>query len=574
MALSNTATPKFYGEFRESVLNGTIPVNYYVSLEMNRIDRLIEDPNYYYDESAIDGYVNFCNNEMTLVDGSPLELLDTFKVWAEQLYGWYYFQEEQQFNQETGRMEWVTVKRRLTRRQYLIIGRGAAKSVYASSVQLYGLVSDPSTTIGLVTAPTMAQAEETLIPIRTAIQRARGPLFQFMTTGSILSNTHSKTMLASTKKGIENFATNSIIQIRPMVIDKLQGGRSKYNTIDEWLSGRIREDPIGAIEQSASKIDDYLIVATSSEGTDRDGVGDTMKLELIDILTGQFDDPGISIWYYRLDDITEVAHPELWAKANPNLGATVSYDAYHKDVARAESQPATRNDILAKRFGIPVEGSTYFFTYEETLLHPKRSYDGMACTLGADLSQGDDFTAFTFLFPLGQERFGVKTRSYVSREKMLKLPKATQDKYLELERDGGLVIMDGINLDMELVEEDLYEHIVKHGYTVVSLGYDRYNSEVFLDKYTRRYGSYGITKVIQGSRTESVPLGQIKNLAQQRTLYFDQELMKFAMGNSIVVEDNNGNLKLDKRRAEEKIDNVAALMDAWVAYTRFREAFD
>lgn len=574
MALSNTATPKFYGQFRESVLNGEIPVNYYVSLEMNRIDRLIEDPNYYYDESAIDGYVNFCNNEMTLVDGSPLELLDTFKLWAEQLYGWYYFQEEQQFNQETGHMEWVTVKRRLTRRQYLIIGRGAAKSVYASSVQLYGLVSDPSTTIGLVTAPTMAQAEETLIPIRTAIQRARGPLFQFMTAGSILSNTHSKTMLASTKKGIENFATNSIIQIRPMVIDKLQGGRSKYNTVDEWLSGRIREDPIGAIEQSASKIDDYFIVATSSEGTVRDGVGDTMKMELIDILTGQFDDPGVSIWYYRLDDITEVGKPELWAKANPNLGATVSYDSYHKDVARAEAQPATRNDILAKRFGIPVEGSTYFFTYEETLLHPKRSYDGMACTLGADLSQGDDFTAFTFLFPLGQERFGVKTRSYVSREKMLKLPKATQDKYQELADDGGLVIMDGINLDMEAVEEDLYEHIIEHGYTVVSLGYDRYNSEVFLENYTRRFGSYGITKVIQGARTESVPLGQIKNVAQQRNLYFDQELMKFAMGNAIVIEDNNGNLKLDKRRAEEKIDNVAALMDAWVAYTRFREAFD
>lgn len=574
MALSNTATPKFYGQFRESVLNGEIPVNYYVSLEMNRIDRLIDDPNYYYDESAIDGYVNFCNNEMTLVDGSPLELLDTFKVWAEQLYGWYYFQEEQQFNQETGHMEWVTVKRRLTRRQYLIIGRGAAKSVYASSVQLYGLVSDPSTTIGLVTAPTMAQAEETLIPIRTAIQRARGPLFQFMTAGSILSNTHSKTMLASTKKGIENFATNSIIQIRPMVIDKLQGGRSKYNTVDEWLSGRIREDPIGAIEQSASKIDDYFIVATSSEGTVRDGVGDTMKMELIDILTGQFDDPGVSIWYYRLDDITEVGHPELWAKANPNLGATVSYDSYHKDVARAEAQPATRNDILAKRFGIPVEGSTYFFTYDETLLHPKRNYDGMICTLGADLSQGDDFTAFTFLFPLGQERFGVKTRSYVSREKMLKLPKATQDKYQELADDGGLVIMDGINLDMEAVEEDLYEHIIEHGYTVVALGYDRYNSEVFLEKYTRRFGSYGITKVIQGARTESVPLGQIKNVAQQRNLYFDQELMKFAMGNAIVIEDNNGNLKLDKRRAEEKIDNVAALMDAWVAYTRFREAFD
>ena len=574
MALSNTAVPKFYGEFREKVLNGEIPVNYYVSLEMNRIDRLIDDPNYYYDESAIDGYVNFCNSEMTLVDGSPLELLDTFKLWAEQLYGWYYFQEEQIFNQDTGQMEWVTVKRRLTRRQYLIVGRGAAKSVYASSVQLYGLVSDPSTTIGLVTAPTMAQAEETLIPIRTAIQRARGPLFQFMTAGSILSNTHSKTMLASTKKGIENFATNSIIQIRPMVIDKLQGGRSKYNTVDEWLSGRIREDPIGAIEQSASKIDNYFIVATSSEGTVRDGVGDTMKMELLDILTGQFDDPGISIWYYRLDDITEVRHPELWLKANPNLGATVSYDSYHKDVARAESQPATRNDILAKRFGIPVEGSTYFFTYEETLLHPKRNYDGMACTLGADLSQGDDFTAFTFLFPLGQERFGVKTRSYVSREKMLKLPKATQDKYEELAKDGGLIIMDGINLDMELVEEDLYEHIIEHGYTVVSLGYDRYNSEVFLDKYTRRFGSYGMTKVIQGARTESVPLGQIKNLAQQRTLYFDQELMKFAMGNSIVIEDNNGNQKLDKRRAEEKIDNVAALMDAWVAYTRFREAFD
>lgn len=574
MALSNTAVPKFYGEFREKVLNGEIPVNYYVSLEMNRIDRLIDDPNYYYDESAIDGYVNFCNSEMTLVDGSPLELLDTFKLWAEQLYGWYYFQEEQIFNQDTGQMEWVTVKRRLTRRQYLIVGRGAAKSVYASSVQLYGLVSDPSTTIGLVTAPTMAQAEETLIPIRTAIQRARGPLFQFMTAGSILSNTHSKTMLASTKKGIENFATNSIIQIRPMVIDKLQGGRSKYNTVDEWLSGRIREDPIGAIEQSASKIDNYFIVATSSEGTVRDGVGDTMKMELLDILTGQFDDPGISIWYYRLDDITEVRHPELWLKANPNLGATVSYDSYHKDVSRAESQPATRNDILAKRFGIPVEGSTYFFTYEETLLHPKRNYDGMACTLGADLSQGDDFTAFTFLFPLGQERFGVKTRSYVSREKMLKLPKATQDKYEELAKDGGLIIMDGINLDMELVEEDLYEHIIEHGYTVVSLGYDRYNSEVFLDKYTRRFGSYGITKVIQGARTESVPLGQIKNLAQQRTLYFDQELMKFAMGNSIVIEDNNGNQKLDKRRAEEKIDNVAALMDAWVAYTRFREAFD
>lgn len=575
MGLSNTATPKFYAEFREAVLNGEIPVNEWVSLEMNRIDFLISSPDYYYDEQAIDGYVNFCNNELTIVNGDPLDLLDTFKLWAEQLYGWYVFNEEQVYNPVTRRNEWTTVKKRLTVKQYLIVGRGASKTMYASTVQAYGLVVDPSTTTGIVTAPTMRQADETLQPIRTALQRSRGPLFQFMTQGTVMSSSWNKVGIASTKLGIQNFVTNSIIEIRPMTIDKLQGARSKYNTVDEWLSGNVRENVIGALEQGAAKGgEEYLILATSSEGTVRDGIGDSIKLELKAILRGEVFAPHISIWYYCLDDISEVGIPEMWLKANPNLGATVSYDTYQKDVVKAENFPAERNDILAKRFGIPVEGSTYYFTYEETLLHPKRNYDGMLCAMGADLSQGDDFTAFTFLFPLGQERYGVKTRSYVARNKVLNLPRATQQKYEQLEAEGSLIVMEGSLLDMEVIFEDLNQFIVDHDYGVAALGYDRYNSEVFLKHWIANYGEYGVTKVIQGARTESVPLGEIKALARERDLYFDQELMKFAMGNSIVIQDNNGNQKLDKRRQEEKIDNVAALMDAWVAYTRFKEAFD
>lgn len=573
MVLSNTAVPKFYREFRDKVIRGEIPVNYWVSLEMNRIDFLIESPDYYYDEDAIDGYVNFCNNELTLVDGEPLELLDTFKVWSEQLLGWYHYVEEEVYNPETKRNEWQTIKRRLTQIQYLIVSRGAAKSMYASTHQMYGLVADKSTTDQWVVAPRMYQAEETIAPIRTALATTPGPMFKFLTQGSILSNTNSKVKLASTKRGIQNFITNSLMQIKPMSIDKLQGGRPKYSTVDEWLSGEIRENVIGAIVQGASKIDDFWVIATSSEGTVRDGIGDTIKLELMSILKGEFFAPHISIWYYRLDDISEVGKPEMWLKANPNLGATVSYDSYKKDVEKAEAFPADRNDILAKRFGIPVEGATYFFTYEETLLHKYRSYSGLLCAVGADLSQGDDFTAFTLLFPLGNGKFGVKTRSYVSKFKKEKLPKATQDKYQQLIAEGSLVLMDCVNLDQDEVWEDFNEWMIVNDYTPVAMGYDVYNSDIFIKNWNKTYGEWNTTKVRQGVRTESVPLGEIKNMARNRDLLFDQELMKFAMGNSVVLTDNNGNRKLDKRRQEEKIDNVAALMDAWVAYTRFKEVF-
>lgn len=573
MVLSNTATPKFYAEFRDKVLRGEIPVNYWISLEMNRIDRLIADPMYYYDEDAIDGYVNFCNAELTLTDGEPMELLDTFKLWSEQLLGWYYFADEEVYNPDTKRNEMKTIKRRLTQVQYLIVARGAAKSMYGSTHQMYGLVADTATTDGWVVAPRMYQAEETMTPLRTALSKAPGPLLKFMTQGSILSNTDSKIKMASTKKGIQNFITNSIIQVKPMSIDKLQGGRSKYNTVDEWLSGNTRENVIGALVQGASKIDDFWVVATTSEGTVRDGIGDTIKLDLMSILKGEFDAPHISIWYYRLDDISEVGRPEMWLKANPNLGATISYDSYKKDVQKAEAFPSERNDILAKRFGIPVEGATYFFTYEETLLHKYRSYRGMLCALGADLSQGDDFTAFTLLFPIGNGKFGIKTRSYVSRYKKNKLPKATQDKYDELVREGSLIVLDQVNLDQDEVWEDLLGWLIENDYVPGAMGFDVYNSEVFTKNWYATFGEYNTTKVRQGVRTESVPLGELKNLAHNRDLLFDQELMKFAMGNSVIITDTNGNRKLDKRRAEEKIDNVAALMDAWVAYTRFKEVF-
>lgn len=576
MALSNTAVPKEYGAFRRAVLAGDIPVNEEISLEMNRIDYLIESPDYYYDDEAIDGYIAFCENELTLADGSDLTLLPTFRLWAESALAWFYFVEEKTYNPRKRRYELVTKKKRLVNKQYLIVARGAAKSMYAATIQGYFLVVDPSTTHQVVTAPTMKQAEETVGPIRTAVARARGPLFQFLTQGNILSNTWTKTKLASTKKGIENFMTNSIVEIRTMSIDRLQGLGSKINTVDEWLSGRTKEDVIGALEQGASKggDDDYLILATSSEGTTRNGVGDNIKLMLIDILRGNFFDPHTSIWYYKLDNVNEVAHPELWLKANPNLGATVTYETYQKQVALMEASPSERNDILAKRFGIPVEGLSYFFTYEDTLPHPRKSYDNMVCALGGDLSQGDDFCAFTFLFPLGNGSFGVKTRSYVSELKVKKLPQAMRQKYQEFINEGTLIVMDGAILNMLQVYEDLDSFIIEHQYTVTAFGYDPYNAKELVDAWTRGYGEYGLTVVRQGSRTESVPLGEIGALASERLLLFDEELMKFAMGNAIAIEDTNGNRKLSKKRDSEKIDNVAALLDAWVAYKRFQEAFE
>ena len=573
MVLSNTAVPREYGAFRDAVLRGEIPVNEEVSLQMNLIDFLIESPDYYYDDSAIDGFIRYCESELTLTDGSDLILLPSFRLWAEDLLSWYYFEEEKTFNPNTKRYEMVVVKRRLRNKQYLIVARGGAKSMYASMIQSYMHIIDSETTHQIVTAPTMKQSEETMSPIRTAITRARGPLFKFMTSGNKYSRTHTKTMLASTKKGIENFMTNSLIEVRPMSVDKLQGLRTKVATVDEWLSGDIKEDVIGAIEQGASKLKDYVIVATSSEGTQRDKVGDTIKMELLGILRGEIWDPHTSIWYYRLDDISEVGKPEMWLKANPNLCATVSYTTYQRDVDRAEDYPPSRHDILAKRFGIPVEGLSYFFTFDETIPHNQQSFYGMPCSLGADLSQGDDFCAYTMLFPIDGRRFGVKTRSYVSEVKMMKVPKAMKLKYEEFIAEGTLVVMEGPILDMQEVEEDLYEYLLANQYTPMCLGYDPYNAEDFLRYYTSHWGGYGIEKVRQGVRTESVPLGELKNLASQRLLLFDEGLMKFAMGNSIVIEDNNGNLKLSKRRASEKIDNVAALMDAWVAYKRNQEVF-
>ena len=574
MVLSNTAVPIEYGKFREQVIRGEIPVNSEISMQMNRIDFLIESPDYYYDDEAIRGYVQFCENELTLADGGDLHLLPTFKLWAEDLLAWFYFVDEKVWNPQLKRYEIITKKKRLVNKQYLIVARGAAKSMYASTIQAYFLTIDTSTTHQIVTAPTMKQANETMSPIRTAISRARGPLFEFLSEGSIHSNTWSKVKLASTKEGIQNFLTNSKIEVRTMSIDKLQGLGSKVNTIDEWLSGRVKEDVIGALEQGASKVDDYVILATSSEGTTRNGVGDTIKLELQDILRGDYFDPHTSIWHYRLDDTTEVAYPEMWLKANPNLGATVSYETYEKEVNRMEAVPSERNDILAKRFGIPVEGASYFFTYEDTLLHRPQNFENMICAMGADLSQGDDFTAFTFLFPLGNGYFGVKTRSYVSELKVRKLDAAMRQKYQEFIDEGSLIVMDGAVLDMVEVYRDLDDHLLEKQYTVMSFGYDPYNAKELLEQWTREHGDYGLTVVRQGARTESVPLGEIGNLAAERLLLFDEELMKFAMGNSIAVEDTNGNRKLSKKRDSEKIDNVAALLDAWVAYKRFQEAFE
>lgn len=571
--LSNTAIPKEYAKFRERVLNGEEPVNEYVSQQMNLIDGLIASPDYYYDDTAIDGFVNFVESEMTTTTGETITILPSFRLWAEDLLSWYYYRTEKTYNQKTHVFEFTESLRRLRNKQYLIVGRGAAKSMYAAFVQAYFLTVDSTTTKQIVTAPTIKQSEETIGPIRTAITRSQGPLFKFLTQGSIMDKTSTKQKLASTRKGIENFLTDSLVEARPMKIDKLQGLRSKINTVDEWLSGKISEDPIEALEQGASKIDDYIIVATSSEGTVRDGVGDTIKLELIGKLRGEFYDPHTSIWYYRLDDTQEVANPSMWPKANPNIGATVSYDAYQRAVETMEAQPAKRNDILAKRFGIPVEGFTYYFTYEETLLHRRQNFDNMEAFLGADLSQGDDFTAFTLLFPLGNSRFGVKVLSFVSRVKMAKVPTATRQKYEEFISEGSLIVHDETVLDMNIVFDELNEWIDSHGYLVMGVGYDPYNSEQFIRRWAELNGDYNLEKIRQGSRTESVPLGEIKNLASQRDLVFDQRLMTFAMGNAITIEDNNGNLKLSKLRSDEKIDNVAALLDAWVVYRRNQDLF-
>lgn len=574
MALSNTAIPIEYGAFREKVLRGEIPVNEEISMQMNRIDFLIESPDYYYDDEAITGFINFCESECTLANGEDLVLLPTFKLWAEDLLAWFYFVKEKVWNPYENRFMYVTRKKRLTNKQYLIVARGGAKSMYASLIQQYFLVADTSTTHQVVTAPTMKQAEETMNPARTAISRARGPLYKFLTQGNIQSNSWNKTKLASTKKGIENFLTNSKIEVRVMNVDKLQGLGTKINSVDEWLSGKIKEDVIGALEQGASKVDDYLILATSSEGTTRNGVGDTIKMELQDILRGNYFDPHTSIWHYRLDDVSEVGRPEMWMKANPNLGATISYETYEKDVARMEAVPSERNDILAKRFGIPVEGASYFFKYEHTLPHKPQNFDGQVCAMGGDMSQGDDFCAFTFLFPLGGGYFGVKTRSYVSELKVKKLDTAMRQKYQEFIYEGTLHVMDGAVLDMKQVYRDLDNHILKHQYSVIAFGYDPYNAKEIVDSWTAEYGDYGLTKVIQGARTESVPLGELGNMAAERLLIFDEQLMKFAMGNAIAVADTNGNIKLSKMRDKEKIDNVAALLDAWVAYKRFQEAFE
>ena len=582
MALSNTATPIYYGRFRNAVINGQIPVCREISMEMNRIDSLIKNPGIYYDPDAINGFIRYCENELTLTDGSDLVLLDSFKLWAEQIFGWYYFVERSVFvpsspNGADGHYEKRYIKKRLTNKQYLIVARGAAKSMYASCIQSYFHNVDTTTTHQVVTAPTMKQSDETMSPYRTAITRARGPLFKFLTDGSLQNTTGSKAnrvKLASTKKGIENFLTGSLVEVRPMRIDKLQGLRCKIATIDEWLSGDIREDVVGAIEQGASKLDDYLIVATSSEGTVRNGSGDTIKMELMDILKGNYVNPHVSIWYYKLDSIDEVSQPEMWIKANPNLGKTVSYETYQLDVERAEKVPSARNDILAKRFGIPMEGYTYYFTYEETLPHHKRSYWGMPCALGADLSKGDDFCAFTFLFPLKDGTYGVKVRSYISSRTLHKLPAAMRLKYDEFMREGSLIVLDGNILDMMQVYDDLDEHITQSNYDVRCLGFDPYNAKEFVERWQTENGPFGIEKVIQGSKTESVPLGELKSLAEARALLFDEDLMTFAMGNCVTLEDTNGNRKLYKKRYEAKIDNVAALMDAFVAYKNNKEAFE
>ena len=574
--LSNTMVPKYYGEFRDSVLRGETRVCENISLQMNRIDDDIANPEYFYDPNAIDGYVRFCEAELTLTDGTDLTLLPTFKMWAEDLLSWYYYSEEDTIDPATGRRITVRKKRRLRNKQYLIIARGNSKSLYETTIQAYGLLTDTKTTQQITTAPTMAQAEEVMMPFSTAIAKSRGPLFSVLTDGSNKSRSqYTQAKLASTKKGIENKITNSYVEIRPMRIDKLQGSRAKYATVDEWLSGDVKEDVIGALEQSAAKggVDDYIILAVSSEGTVRDSVGDSIKMELLKILRGEYEDPHTSIWYYRLDDLNEVNDPSAWIKASPNIGVTVSYDAYMRDVKRAEANPATRNDILAKRFGIPVEGYTYFFTYDEIQKHAYQNYDKLPCSMGMDASQGDDFWAFTWAFPLGGERFGVKTRSYVSETKYQKLPSATRFKYDELQQEGTLVIMPGTVLDWVAVYEDVRDYIHSHDWAILSFGFDPYNAGAFVDRWCMENGEYGVETVRQGVKTESVPLGEIKALAEARLLIFDEELMKFAMGNSVAIQDNNGNYKLDKRRSDEKIDNVAALMDAWVAMTRNREMF-
>ena len=579
MSLSNTATPLYYGQFREAVMRGDIPVCREISMEMNRIDQLIANPGIYYDSNAINGFIAFCENELTLTDGSNLHLLDTFKLWAEQLFGWYYFVDRSVYDPEKGHYVRKTIKKRLVNKQYLIVARGAAKSMYGSCVQNYFLNVDTTTTHQITTAPTMSQAEEILSPIRTAITRARGPLYKFLTEGSLQNTTGSRAnrqKLASTKKGIENFLTGSLLEVRPMSIDKLQGLRVKCATIDEWLSCDIREDPIGAIEQGAAKggLDDYVILAISSEGTVRNGSGDSIKMELMDILRGEYVNPHVSIWYYKLDDIQEVNDPAMWLKANPNLGKTVTYETYQLDVERSEKAPATRNDILAKRFGIPMAGYTYFFTYEETLPHRRRNFWSMPCAMGADLSQGDDFCAFTFLFPLKDGRYGIKTRSYITDITLRKLPPAMHDKYVEFINEGSLQVLDGTVLNMMDVYDDLDRHIAECNYDVIAFGYDPYNAREFVDKWTSENGPFGVEKVIQGVRTESVPLGELKKLAEERLLLFDQELMSFTMGNCITIEDTNGNRKLLKKRREQKIDNVAAMMDAYIAYKLNMEAFD
>ena len=581
MALSNTATPIYYGKFRDAVIRGEIPVCKEISMEMNRIDDLIANPGIYYDDQAINGFIDFCEKELTLTDGSDLHLLDSFKLWAEQVFGWYYFVERSVFEPSPdghgGKYVTKTIKKRLINKQYLIVARGAAKSMYGSLIQNYYLNVDVSTTHQITTAPTMKQAEEILSPARTAITRAKGPLFKFLTEGSIQNTTGSKanrTKLASTKKGIENFLTGSLLEIRPMNINKLQGLRCKVATVDEWLSGDIREDVIGAIEQGASNLDDYLIVAMSSEGTVRNGSGDTIKMELMDILKGDYINPHVSIWYYRLDEIEEVGDPNTWMKANPNIGKTVTYETYQLDVERAEKNPAVRNDILAKRFGIPMEGYTYFFTYEETLPHRRRDFWGMPCALGADLSQGDDFCAFTFLFPLRDGSFGIKTRNYITDKTLRKLPGAMRLKYDEFMREGSLIVMEGTVLDMEQVYDDLDAHIIEREYDVRCFGFDPYNARAFVERWERENGPFGIEKVIQGAKTESVPLGELKKLAEERMLIFDEELMTFTMGNCITLEDTNGNRKLLKKRYDQKIDAVAAMMDGYVAYKLNKDAFE
>ena len=581
MALSNTAVPRYYGQFRDAVIRGEIPVCREIEMEMNRIDDLIRNPGIWYDDQAVEGFVRYCENELTLTDGEDLKLLDSFKLWAEQIFGWYYFVERSVYVPDPdghgGRYVNKKIKKRLINKQYLIVARGAAKSQYESYIHNYYLNVDTSTTHQVHTAPTMKQAEEVLAPMRTALTRARGPLFKFLTEGSLQNTTGSKAnrvKLASTKKGIENFLTGSLCEIRPMTIDKLQGLNSKINTVDEWLSGDIREDVIGALEQGASKNDDYLIIAVSSEGTVRNGPGDTIKMELMDILKGDYVNPHVSIWWYKLDSIDEVSNPEMWMKANPNIGKTVSYETYQLDVERAENAPATRNDILAKRFGIPMEGYTYYFTYEETLPHRRRDYWGMPCAMGADLSQGDDFCAFTFTFPLSGGAFGIKTRNYITELTLHKLPGAMRAKYDEFMKEGSLIVMPGTVLDMMQVYEDLDNHIVQCGYDVRCFGFDPYNAREFVERWERENGPFGLEKVIQGAKTESVPLGELKKLSEERMLLFDEDLMCFAMGNCITLEDTNGNRKLYKRRSDQKIDAVAAMMDAYVAFKLNREAFD